>query len=272
MSRNRDSLSESDEHNARGIELADRGWLDEAVLEFRKAIELDPNAAHARDNLATVLTEKGRLAEALVEYVNALRAEPDNPTAHHYLASFLAGHGQDLAIALYRRAIELEFDFPDAHLNLAMALAERGDLDEARAELETAHELAPADELIHHELACCLIDLERYPEAIGHLKKIIKAHPDHVEAYIDLGIAFTAQGFYAEAESVLSKGLEIDRHDFAAHYHLAALYSTWGRQADALDHLEIAAAHDREKLRLWLRDDRLFDSVRHDERFQSLTG
>lgn len=272
MSRKRDSQSQSDEHNARGIELADRGWLDEAVIEFKKAIELDPTTAHARDNLATVLTEKGLLSDALVEYVEALRTESENPTAHHYLASFLAGHGQELAIALYKRAIELEFDFPDAHLNLAMALAEHGQLEEAYAELETAHKLAPEDELIHHELACCLIDMERYLEAIGHLKKIVKAHPDHVEAYVDLGIAFTAQGFFAEAESVLSKALEIDGQDFAAHYHLAALYSTWGRPADSLEHLEIAAAHDREKLQLWLRDDRLFDSVRDNVRFQNLTG
>lgn len=45
MPREKDSITSSDEHNARGIELADRGWLDEAVKEFKKAIELDPNSA-----------------------------------------------------------------------------------------------------------------------------------------------------------------------------------------------------------------------------------
>ena len=38
MAREKDTLSQSDEHNSRGIELADRGWLDEAVKEFKKAI------------------------------------------------------------------------------------------------------------------------------------------------------------------------------------------------------------------------------------------
>jgi len=265
-----EDMGQSDEHNARGIELADRGWLDEAVIEFQKAIELDPRAAHAHDNLATVLAEKGRLADALFEFVEALRADPDSPTAHHYLASFLAGQGHELAIALYRRALELDFDFPDAHLNLAMALADRGYLADALAELQIAHDQAPDDEMIHHELACCLIDLERYPEAIGHLKTIVRACPDHVEAFVDLGIAFTAQGFYAEAETTLEKALEIDGHDFASHYHLAALYATWDRPNDALDHLETAATHDREKMRLWLRDDRLFDPIRSEERYSKL--
>lgn len=270
MGRRRDQITESDDHNARGIELADRGWLDEAVIEFQKAIDLDPHAAHAHDNLATVLAEKGRLADALFEYVEALRADPESPTAHHYLASFLAGQGHDLATALYKRAIEIEYDFPDAHLNLAMAMADRGYLAEALAELEIAHSQAPDDELIHHELACCLIDMERFPESIGHLKKILKNHPEHIEAYVDLGIAYTAQGFYAEAETTFKKALEIDNHDFAAHYHLAALHAAWGHVGEALNELDVAATLDREKAQLWLRDDRLFDSLRSEERFKRL--
>jgi len=270
MPRRHDQIGKSDEHNARGIELADRGWLDEALSEFKKAIALDPKAAHAHDNLATVLAEKGQLSEALFEYVEALRVDPQSPTAHHYLASFLSGRGHDLAVSLYRKALELEPDFPDAHLNLAMSLAERGQLEEALAELNIAHTQAPDDELIHHELACCLIDLERYPDAIGNLKQIIKTHPQHIEAFVDLGIAYTAQGFYAEAEGILKKGLEIDGHDFATHYHLAALYSAWGRPREALDHLEVAATRDRDKVRLWLRDDRLFDPLRGEERYLKL--
>jgi hypothetical protein len=38
MSREKDTTASSDEHNARGIELADRGWLDEAIKEFKKEI------------------------------------------------------------------------------------------------------------------------------------------------------------------------------------------------------------------------------------------
>ncbi|MEM6531101.1 MAG: tetratricopeptide repeat protein [Myxococcota bacterium] len=270
MSNNRDRITRSDEHNARGIELADRGWLDEAVNEFRKAIELDPDSAHAHDNLATVLAEKGQLDEALFEYVAALKADPDSPTAYHYLASFLAGQGHDLAVNLYRKSLDLEYEFPDAHLNLALALADRGRLDEALAEFEVAHRMAPEDAVIHHELACCLIDLERYPEAIGHLKRITRGYPDYIEAHVDLGIAYTAQGFYAEAEVALKAALERDEHDFASHYHLAALYATWDKLKVALDHLEIAASQDRERVRMWLREDRLFDTLRDEERYQRL--
>lgn len=270
MARTRDEIGNSDEHNARGIELADRGWLDEAANEFQKAIRLDPNSAHAHDNLATIYAERGQLAEALVAFMDAVRIEPDSPTTHHYLASFLAAHGQDLAVAEYRKAIELEYEFPDAHLNLALALADRGELEEAVVELEIALGQAPDDEMIQHELAGCLIDLERYPEAIAHLKKIVRHHPEHVEAFVDLGIAYTAQGFFAEAEGVLRRAIDIDAHDFAAHYHLAALYVSWERKDQAFEHLKLAAAQDAEKLQEWLQDDRAFEALADDPRYEQL--
>src|SRR5207253_6033219 len=102
MSRDRDRTVRSDEHNSRGIELADRGWLDEAIKEFKKAIELDPDSAHAHDNLATVYSEKKLYREALKEYLTALELEPDSATAHYNLACFLATHGPDMAVDEYK--------------------------------------------------------------------------------------------------------------------------------------------------------------------------
>jgi len=99
MAREKDPLQKSDEHNARGIELADRGWLEEAVKEFQKAIALDPSSAHAHDNLANVYAEKAMYREALEEYLTALRLEPHAPTAHYNLACFLAAHAHDMAVA-----------------------------------------------------------------------------------------------------------------------------------------------------------------------------
>ena len=101
MSRDKDHIALSDEHNSRGIELADRGWLDEAIKEFKRAIELDPQSAHAHDNLATVYSEKKLYREAIQEYLTALlrrhggnisqaakTAGVDRKTLHRLLAKF----------------------------------------------------------------------------------------------------------------------------------------------------------------------------------------
>jgi len=108
MPREKDTIALSDEHNSRGIELADRGWLDEAIKEFKKAIDLDPHSAHAHDNLATVYAAKKLFREAVSEYLTAIRLEGDSATAHYNLACFLSTHGTEMAIAEYREAIELD--------------------------------------------------------------------------------------------------------------------------------------------------------------------
>src|SRR3954464_13909171 len=166
MSRDRDRTVRSDEHNSRGIELADRGWLDEAIKEFRKAIELDPQSAHAHDNLATVYSEKKLFAQALGEYLTALQLEPDSATAHYNLACFLATHAHEMAIEQYKEAIELDPEYPDAHLNLGMTYADLDQRDEAKTEFKTAIELDAQDPLARHELAAMLMDEGDYRGAI----------------------------------------------------------------------------------------------------------
>src|SRR5262249_5949522 len=46
----------------------DQGKLDEAIVEYREAIRLDPGYAEAHCNLGSVLQRQGRLREALREY------------------------------------------------------------------------------------------------------------------------------------------------------------------------------------------------------------
>src|SRR3954469_2408040 len=153
-----DKLVRSDEHNSRGIELADRGWLDEAIKEFKKAIELDPESAHAHDNLATVYSKKKLYTQALEEYLTALKLEPESATAHYNLACFLATHAHEMAIEQYKEAIAQDPEYPDAHLNLGMTYADLDQRDEAKAEFKAAIELDPGDPLARHELAAMLMD------------------------------------------------------------------------------------------------------------------
>src|SRR5947199_10632640 len=49
-----DKIVRSDEHNSRGIELADRGWPYEQIREYKKAIERDATSADTHDTVETV--------------------------------------------------------------------------------------------------------------------------------------------------------------------------------------------------------------------------
>ena len=55
--------------------------LDEAIAEFRKAIELDPNYALAHYRLGAALATKGLLDEAIAEFRKAIELDPNNAMA-----------------------------------------------------------------------------------------------------------------------------------------------------------------------------------------------
>lgn len=270
MAREKDPLGQSDEHNSRGIELADRGWLDEAIKEFKKAIELDPNSAHAHDNLATVYAEKKQFREALEEYLTAIKLEPDSATAHYNLAVFLSTHGNEFAVAQYQEAIGLEPDYPDAHLNLGLAHADDGRFDEAMKELRIAIELDPQDPFPRHELAAILMDEGDYRGAITHLKEVTRLEPKNFEAWLDLGICFAQKGFYAEAERAYDTAAEHKADDVLLLYNQAALYALWGRPADAVGFLARAVTADKAKVQSWLRTDPMFESLKGRPEFEAL--
>src|SRR5881394_1865017 len=249
-----DKTVRSDEHNSRGIELADRGWLDEAIREFKKAIELDPDSAHAHDNLATVYSEKKLYAQALEEYLTALRLEPDSATAHYNLACFLATHAHEMAIDQYKEAIAQDPEYPDAHLNLGMTYAE----------------LDQADPLARHELAAMLMDEGDYRGAITLLKEVVRLEPENYEGWLDLGISYAQKGFYQEAERCYGKARELNSEDVLLNYNVAALYSLWDRRADALSALRKALEKEPSKVRSWLAADPMFDGLKGAPEFEQL--
>jgi tetratricopeptide (TPR) repeat protein len=257
-----DRIAQSDFHNQRGIELADRGWLDEAVKEFSKAIELDPDSAHAHDNLATVLADKGLLREALREYLVAIALEPQSPTTHYNLASFLATHAHDLAISEYKETLALEWDYPDGHLNLGLTYAERGQFQEALASYQEALKLDARDMIAKHEMATVLMDMGRPKDAIPMLREVVKAEPDNLDAWVDLGNCYATKGIYSESEKALDKALELDATDLMANYHMAALRAAQGDTERCLESLRLAAKADKDRVRAWVEGDRFFDAIR----------
>jgi tetratricopeptide (TPR) repeat protein len=142
------------------------------------AIERGAAGAEERFALGEVLVEQGELAEAVRVLQGAREAQPDDPEVRHALARALAARGQlEEAVRELRAAHELargdeaaledeldritarafeqqleeiegrlrlDGDDHEARLQLAYALAQQGELDEALAQLERVAEHVPA--------------------------------------------------------------------------------------------------------------------------------
>ncbi len=81
----------------------ERGRVEEAIANFRRAVEADPNHFQAFFDLGFVLHQRGELDEAISAYRAALRLDPEHEDAHFNLAlaelvrGDLEGVGRELA-------------------------------------------------------------------------------------------------------------------------------------------------------------------------------
>jgi tetratricopeptide (TPR) repeat protein len=131
-------------HNSLGLTLEKAGKTDEAIREYREALALRPNFSDAHFNLAVALGSSGQIDEAANEYENVLRLDPDAADAHNNLGFLYDRKGVlDLAIHHYREAIRLNPAYARAHFNLGVALTRENHLDEAITEFELALKYKP---------------------------------------------------------------------------------------------------------------------------------
>ena len=131
--------------------------MDEAIAQYQKALEINPNDAEAHYNLGIALLQKGQVDEAMVQFQKALEINPNYAEAHNNLGLVLFQKGQvDEAIAQYQKALEINPDYAAAHYNLGNALLQKGQLDEAIAQFQKALEINPDYAEAHINLGCSL--------------------------------------------------------------------------------------------------------------------
>ena len=110
----RRALEGLDDANTRydlGFVLDRAGRLREAVAEYQRALDRNPNHRDALNNLGVAYARQGRLRQAVLQFERLVRVDPDNPDAHTNLGALLLTEGaRDLAAREFRAALELNPD------------------------------------------------------------------------------------------------------------------------------------------------------------------
>jgi tetratricopeptide (TPR) repeat protein len=249
MSINRDQIdneSRSSLHNLRGIDLAERGWLDEAINEFKHAIKNAPNSAHSYDNLASVYADKGELLDALTSYVKAIELEPESPIALHNLGCFLSNHGNRLAARCFKNAFTVDPELYEARFNYGLCFAAEEKHEQAVAQFEKALHLNDDNETRFY-LALSLIALEKHAAAIKELLKVVRSDKDNDQAWFHLGTSYQEQGFLDEAVNALTKAIIVNPQHTEAVLALASLLKRLDRDKEAKSLVKRAHSLDQKR-------------------------
>ena len=192
-------------------------WLDHALTECRKALDIEPGSAQARTMMGTVYAGTGHHDQALEEFRKALAIDP---------RSF------------------------DAHLGLGRVYILLNDYAKAEAPFRKAIELQRQDWHGYRELGLLYFYKSDYRKAIEQYEHVVDLTPDNATAYSNLGAFYGLLKESRKSEEMLKKALQIEPKSVGALTNMAKLLSDQDRNAEAAVHLERAAALDPKSYRI----------------------
>ncbi len=224
----------ADGYVSRAILLTDFEWnWSSAEVDFRKALELNPNSAAAHHWYARHLEQLGRSGEALGQINAALKNDPLSPTIRVTKGKilFVARRYQE-AVGACQSALELESNFASAYQILGQAYAHLGD----------------------------------HPKAIEAAKKYVELSGGTGWAKLELAYAYAVAGDRTASDAmvndVIGGGTKFSPYD------MATIRSAWRDNDGAL--LWLGRAIDQHAVDIiWLRVDPRLDGVRSDPRFET---
>lgn len=170
---------------------------------------------------------------------------PHNPRAYANLANAVQDAGEsDEAMCLYRKALELDPKYGIALHGLGLMLYEQGHLGEAIEYQKRALAERPDFVPALHALAMARRNQGHLSDAFRLWRQAVEIDPAYLPAYNDWGITLHRQHQLDEAEEVFEAALRVDPRYARAHYNLANVLRDQRRHNAAIHHYRKAVEID----------------------------
>lgn len=160
----------------RGVELHQAGFLNQAIAEYKGAIEADARMEEAWSNLGGIYAAQKSYPKAMEAFEKALQLKPDRPTTLNGYGTVLYARGKTAeAKEKWKQAVQIEPGFASAYYNMGNAL-------EGEKDVMTA--------LAYYYLA-------------------IQANPNMADAYYRMGNLMQKDGHSAAAKVLLQRSTDL---------------------------------------------------------------
>ena len=256
----------------KGFVQFNQGKYAQAIGDFNRAVELDPQNVWAYYNRGVANTNLRQHTKAIQDYSRVLELDPTYVAAYlnRGLGSFSLGQ-HDQALWNINKAIELNPRLAAAYNIRGIVNANLGKFDQAIRDYDEALVLSP------RFVAACLnrglanFNLARYDQAIQDYSRAIELDQNLTVAHIYRGLAHYNLGGYDQAVQDYNRALELDPNQAAAYYDLARVYARKENYGQALQNL-------RQVMRIspdfknTAKSDRDFDGMRKEPDFINLIG
>ena len=174
-------------YDERAIEHINKGFYQEALKGYKTFMKICPSYKTTKiyNNVGNLYCEMGLYDEALREFRNALQLKSDCMEAHVNLGSMYIEKGlYDEAVEHLKEAERLDPGRAEVYINLGVVYSGRGDFDKAVEVLKKAVSLNHDFWQLHYNLAIAYENKKLYRESIESYKKVLELQPDNLNAHI----------------------------------------------------------------------------------------
>ncbi len=212
------------------------GQPDEAEGLYLKVLKADPAHSIALNMLAVVTHQKGFSDRAIELIDRALTVNPDDVEAHINLGLIYKSQGRlAKAASSFRHALAVNPDHPGGHFNLGRTLQELAKPEEAEGFYRQALALKPDYPEAHGSLGNIRLELGRPEQALESYRRVLELSADNADAYINMGNALKILGKSDQAEACYVKAISLNPDIAHAHNNLGVLLKDRGELDAAAD-------------------------------------
>jgi tetratricopeptide (TPR) repeat protein len=129
----------------KGIDYFSNGMDAEAITEFTKAIEINPNNAEAYNARGIVYHYIGKYDQAIADYTKAVQVDPTHNKAYYNLGFIYSSMSNyDQAVTYFTKAIQAKPDYTEAYKSRAIAYFAKNEYDKAWEDVHKVESLGDA--------------------------------------------------------------------------------------------------------------------------------
>ena len=184
--------------------------LSLALMDFSRAIEMNPRYADAYVSRGKAYVAKNDPDLAISDFSAAIRIDPRHVQAFNSRGDLFRGKADnDLAVADFNDAIRLDAKNNFAYRNRGYVYGLKGDNDRAISDYGEAIRIDPRDALAHNNRGNIYLKLTKYDLAVADLSEAIRIDPSFGAAYANRGLAQEALGNAAAARNDFTVALTL---------------------------------------------------------------
>ena len=199
-------------------------WRDRALRSYRQAISARDELPEAHVGIGRILVVAGRNQQAVDEFRRALELNPlDSDARENLVVAYQAERALQEAKSVYRAAIELRPNCWYKRLPLGLFYWRNGCYEEAERQLQRVIELSPDNRPAYTNLAAVYLLWDRLEDAERASLRSLEIAPDP-RANLNLANVYFRQRRYAEAANKIDSAIELGANSYQVWGNRAEAY------------------------------------------------